>query len=195
MHSQNFLLCYCRGTSMCSRKPLYFEALLLEPGSTPWSILCPLQNMCVPFTFCSLVLMAEGSLLEAHIWSKKSFQPQERRTWRVWFYTHRTVCFYILHKLCEQQKSTRELSKSLFLRSRSHFCVPFLSWISFRGLSACNVVYTQRTNPSKSVGFWSFLTSFVRSEICLVRSSYLPNKICLTSERRILEVIRLHRVS
>ena len=162
MHSQNFLLCYCRGTSMCSRKPLYFEALLLGPGSTPWSILCPLRNMCVPFTFCSLVLMAEGSLLEAHIWSKKSFQPQERRTWRVCFNTHRTVRFYILHKLCEHQKSIRELSKSLFLHSRSHFCVRlFVSDFIFvvYQLATCSI-RREQILPKVSVSRLSWPPSF-----------------------------------
>ena len=42
-------------------------------------LLCPLGNMCVPLNFCSLVLMAEGGLLEAYIWSKKSFQPQRKK--------------------------------------------------------------------------------------------------------------------
>ena len=77
----------CAATSKRSRKPLCLEAQLLGPGSAPWSGLCHryegnkfARNMHVPFTFCSLVLKAESSLFEAHIWPKKGFQKQERRT-------------------------------------------------------------------------------------------------------------------
>ena len=59
------------------------------------------------------------------------------------------------------------------LHPRSHFCATCLPWISFRGLSAGNVVYTQRTISLKSVRFWPFLSFFVRIEIYLVRSSYM----------------------
>ena len=58
----------------------------LGPGSAPWSGLCHryegnkfAHNMHVPFTFCSLVLKAESSLFETHIWPKKGFQKGSTR--------------------------------------------------------------------------------------------------------------------
>ena len=102
--------------------------------------------MCVLFTFCSLVLMAEGSLLESLYLVKEELSATRKKNLKGLVLSHRAVSFHILHKLCEQQNSTREFSKSLFFCVLGAiFCVrffvlDFISWfISLqRGLSVRN---------------------------------------------------------
>ena len=88
-------------------------------------------------------------------------------------HTQNYLFLLTVRKMCDRQNCIRELSKSLLLHPRSHFCAACWPGISFRGLSAGNVVYTQRTTSLKSVCFWPFLGFFVRNEICLVRSLYM----------------------
>ena len=133
------------------------------------------HNMQVPFTFCSLVLKAESSLFEAHIWPKKGFQKQERRTWRfVRFHTPRTICFLLTaRKMCDRQSCVRELSKSSFSHSKSHFlcdifALDFISWlISWqRGVYAENNFFKKCPFPA-SLWASSFGTKFVLLEAYL----------------------------
>ena len=182
------MLRYCAATSKRSRKPWCFEALFLGPGSAPWSGLFHwyegnkfARNMHVPFTFCSLVLKAESSLFEAHIWPKKGFQKQERRTWRfVRFHTPRTICFYWTCSKCASDKIALEnfhkfafTSKEPFLCNM--FALDFISWlISWqRGLYAEN-------NFFKMCPFWPFFwASSFGTKFVLLEAYTWSNKIYL----------------
>ena len=103
------------------------------------------QHAC-SFYFCSLVLKAESSLFEAHIWPKKNFQKQERNK----------IALENFHKFAFT-------SKKPFLCNM--FALDFISW--------GNVVYTQRTTSENVSVSGLFLSFFVWNEICPGRSLYM----------------------
>ena len=174
---------------------LIFWGLVFGTRCHLFEAFCVIYETCVFLSLFALwLLMAEGGLLE-HIWSKKSFQPQERRTWRVWFYTRTEQFVFYCPEIVQTTKKLQITCKKLVFGFKEP-CLCKIFCLGFHFVVYQLATWSMRREqilPKVSVSRLSWPPSF-GAKFALLGAHTWTSESCYLKGRRFCYIPRLRRV-